>query len=70
MKHIENVQSELSEWLLIIIPQVIRSFLNELKHVHALEIRWKKPLVAGLQGNLQSYTSIHNKFISPHNCKL
>ncbi len=27
-------KSELSEWFLMIIPQVIKSFLNELKHVH------------------------------------
>ncbi len=34
MKHIENVQKKLSEWFLLIVPQVIRNFLNEQKHVH------------------------------------
>ncbi len=37
-------KSTLSEWFLMIIPQVIRSFLNKLKTC-TLEIRWKRQLV-------------------------
>ncbi len=34
MKHIENVQKQALIMILMIIPQVIRSFLNKLKHLN------------------------------------